>query len=153
MFALERAGATATNRVLRERARLELARAYFVTNNLTAAENLFNLVLENDPPANVQQNIEAFLQLIDTRRNERSPSFRWNISSVIGSDDNINSATSNGLIDTPLIGFIELDQAGQQTEDQFSNTTVGMNYVYPITRDQSINVNLGLIHLDNFETN
>lgn len=153
VFALERAGATATNRVLRERARLELARAYFVTNNLTAAENLFNLVLENDPPANVQQNIEAFLQLIDTRRNEQSPSFRWNISSVIGSDDNINSATSNGLIDTPLIGLIELDQAGQQTEDQFSNTTVGMNYVYPITRDQSINVNLGLIHLDNFETN
>lgn len=39
VFALERVAATSTDGVLRERSRLELARAYFVTNNLTAAEN------------------------------------------------------------------------------------------------------------------
>lgn len=64
VFALERVAATAPAGVLRQRARLELARAYFVTNNLTAAENLFNQVLQTNPPANVQQNIEAFLLLI-----------------------------------------------------------------------------------------
>ena len=73
VFALERVAAVSTNGVLRERARLELARAYFVTNNLTAAENLFSLVLENNPPVNVQQNIEAFLRLIEARRDTQSP--------------------------------------------------------------------------------
>ena len=68
VFALERVAATSTDGILRERARLELARAYFVTNNLTAAENLFNLVLANNPPLNVQQNVAAFLILIEARR-------------------------------------------------------------------------------------
>ncbi len=152
VFALERVAATATDGVLRERARLELARAYFVTDNLTAAEILFNVVLTNNPPQNVRQNIEAFLQLIEARRNQQDASFNWSIASVIGSDDNINSATSNGLVDTPLIRQIELDQAGQQTEDQFSNTTINLNYNYPFTRDRSLDVNVGLIHLDNFDT-
>ena len=61
VFALERVAATSTDGVLRQRARLELARAYFVTNNLTASENLFNQVLASNPPPNVQQNIQAFL--------------------------------------------------------------------------------------------
>ena len=100
----------------------------------------------------MRQNIEAFLQLIEARRNQQDASFNWSIASVIGSDDNINSATSNGLVDTPLIGQIELDQAGQQTEDQFSNTKINLNYNYPFTRDRSLDVNVGLIHLDNFDT-
>jgi outer membrane protein len=152
VFALERVAATAGNSVLRERARLELARAYFVTNNLTAAENLFNAVLANSPPANVRQNIEAFLILIEARRNSQEPSVNWTISSVLGADDNINSATSNGLIDTPLIGQIELNQDGQQTDDTFSNSTASMAYVYPFTRDRSLNVIVNLAHLDNFDT-
>ena len=92
------------------------------------------------------------MQLIEARRNQQDASFNWSIASVIGSDDNINSATSNGLVDTPLIGQIELDQAGQQTEDQFSNTTINLNYNYPFTRDRSLDVNVGLIHLHNFDT-
>ncbi len=151
MFALERATATSTG-VRRERARLELARAYFVTNNLNAAENLFNVVLQNNPPANVRQNIEAFLQLIETRRDSQAPTANWTIATAIGSDDNINSATSDGLIDTPLVGQIELNPDGQQTEDNYSNTTLGFAYVYPFTRDRSLNFNLNLVHLDNFDT-
>ena len=153
VFALERVAATAIDGVLRERARLELARAYFVTNNLTAAENLFNLVLSNNPPLNVQQNIEAFLQLITARRDAQIATFNWTIASSIGADDNINSATSNGLIDTPLIGQIELDPDGQETDDSFYNTTISMVYSYPFTRDRSLDVNVNLTHLDNFTTN
>jgi len=152
VFALERATTTSANGVMRERARLELARAYFVTNNLNAAENLFNVVLENNPPANVRQNIEAFLQLIDTRRSSQAPTANWSIATVVGSDDNINSATSDGLIDTPLVGQIELNPDGQQTEDNYSNTTLGFAYIYPFTRDRSLNFNLNLVHLDNFDT-
>ncbi len=152
VFALERVSVTAPSQVLRSRARLELARAYFVTNNLTASENLFNQVLANNPPANVRQNIDAFLQLIETRRNSREATWRWSLSSIVGSDDNINSATNNGLIDTPLVGQIELNEDGQQTEDNFSNTTAGLNFNYPLTRDRSIDVNVNLSHADNFDT-
>jgi hypothetical protein len=152
VFALERVAATSTDAGLRSRARLELARAYFVTNNLTASENLFTAVLATNPPPNVQQNIQVFLQLIESRRDAQSPSINWTISSVIGSDSNANSATSNGLIDTPLIGQIELDPAGQETEDNFSNTTLLMAYKYPFTRDRSLNFTLNLGRLNNFDT-
>ena len=152
VFALERVAATATDSGLRALARLELARAYFVTNNLTASKNLFNAVLATNPPPNVQQNIQVFLQLIEARQNAQAPTLNWTISSVIGSDSNANSATSNGLIDTPLIGQIELDPAGQETEDNFSNTTMTMAYQYPFTRDRSLNFNLNLGHLNNFDT-
>ena len=152
VFALERVTTSSAGQVLRSRARLELARAYFVTNNLTASETLFNQVLANNPPANVRQNIEAFLQLIETRRNSRQPVWRWSLSSIVGSDDNINSATNNGLIDTPLVGQIELNEDGQQTEDNFSNTTAGVNFSYPLSRDRSIDVSVNLSHADNFDT-
>lgn len=151
-FALERVAATATDSGLRALARLELARAYFVTNNLTAPENLFNAVLATNPPPNVQQNIQFFLQLSAARQNAQTPTLNWTVSPVIGSDSNANSATSNGLIDTPLIGQIELDPAGQETEDNFSNTTLTMAYQYPFTRDRSLNFNLNLGHLNNFDT-
>ena len=151
-FALERVAATATDSGLRALARLELARAYFVTNNLTAPEKLFNAVLVTNPPPNVQQNIQFFLQLIAARQNAQTPTLNWTVSPVIGSDSNANSATSNGLIDTPLIGQIELDPAGQETEDNFSNTTLTMAYQYPFTRDRSLNFNLNLSPLNNFDT-
>ena len=152
VFALERVAATAIDGVLRERARLELARAYFVTNNLTAAENLFNLVLSNNPPPNVEQNIEAFLQLIEARRSTQRTTLNLTIASSIGSDDNINSGTSNGLIDTPLIGEIELDADGQQTDDSYSNSTATIAFSYPFTRDRSLDATINLTHLDNFTT-
>jgi len=152
VYALERVAATAENDLLRDRARLELARAYFVTNNLTASKNLFNAVLEQNPPPAVQQNIEAFLTLIETRENTRESTFNFQVSSSIGSDGNINSATSNGLIDTPLIGQIELNQDGQETDDNFSNTSISMNYNLPFDRDRSLGVSLNLNHLDNFST-
>ena len=152
VFALERVAATSTDGILRERARLELARAYFVTNNLTAAENLFNLVLANNPPGNVQQNVDAFLILIETRRASQSSSFTWALSSFVGSDDNVNSATSLGTIDTPIFGDIELDPNGQQIDDVYSNTRGEMNYKYVLTRDRSVDFGLDLIHLNNFDT-
>jgi hypothetical protein len=152
VFALERTATTATDVVLRGRARLELARAYFVTNNLTASENLFNVVLQSDPPANVRQNIEAFLQLIETRQNARESAFSWTLASSIGSDDNINSATSNSLIDTPLIGQIELNQDGRETDDNFNNSSLSMVYNYPLDRNRSIDARVNLTHLDNFST-
>ena len=54
VFALERAATTSADTGLRSLASLELARAYFVTNNLDASENLFNSVLTATPIARLQ---------------------------------------------------------------------------------------------------
>lgn len=152
VYALERVATTASNRLLRDRARLELARAYFVTNNLAASKNLFNSVLEQNPPLVVRQNIEAFLLLIETRENTREATFRIEVSSSVGSDGNINSATNNSLIDTPLIGQIELNQDGQEIDDDFSSSNVSMAYNLPFDRNRSLGINLNLNHLNNFST-
>ncbi len=152
VYALERVAAMEGNSIMRERARLELARAYFVTNNLAAAETLFNSVLAASPPENVRQNILAFLQLIESRRDSQQPSFSWAITSAIGSDDNINSATSNSLIDTPLIGLIELNPDGQETDDQYLSTRADMSYSLPLDRNRSLTAAVNLTRLDNFST-
>lgn len=152
IFALERVVTSAADDVLKVRARLELARAYFITNNLTASENLFNDALASNPPQNVQENVQAFLQLIEARKNAQIPTLSWSIASSVGSDDNINSATSNGLIDTPLIGQIELNQDAQETDDNFSNSSIGMAFRYPFTPERSLDFNLNLGRLNNLST-
>ncbi|MDP2141015.1 MAG: hypothetical protein Q8L20_09400 [Gammaproteobacteria bacterium] len=153
IFAFERVVQTADNATLRQRARLELARAHLLTNNLNASENLFNQVMQTNPPQNVRDNIEAFLSLIESRRDSLRTTFTWSIAPTIGHDDNINSATSNGLIDTPLIGEIELNPDGLKTADSFADLTLGLAYKIPLTRDQSIDASINLNRHDNQSTN
>lgn len=140
VYAFERVANTAPRNVTRQRARLELARAYLLTNNLAASETLFNEVLASNPPENVQDNIRAFLSLIEDRRNNRQATFSFALAPLIGHDDNINSATTNGLIDTPLIGEIELNSDGLKTADNFMDLTVNLAYKKPFTRDSSLDL-------------
>jgi hypothetical protein len=113
---------------------------------------LFNQVLATNPPENVRQNIESFLLLIESRRDRQAPRFTVTLASTVGADDNINSATSNVLIDTPLIGQIELSEDGQQLDDSFVNARITANYNYPFDRNHALEATLDLTHLDNFDT-
>jgi hypothetical protein len=149
IFALERVVVTGETSILRQRARLELARAHLLTNNLPASEALFNEVLASNPPQNVQDNIQAFLALIEARRNSQRSQVTFSVAPQFGHDDNINSATANGLIDTPLIGEIELGADGLKTADDFADLTVGLGFRRPFTRDTSIDANLILNRHDN----
>lgn len=152
IFALERVVITGETSILRQRARLELARAHLLTNNLAASEALFNEVLASNPPPNVRDNIQAFLALIESRRNSQRSTFTLSIAPLLGHDDNINSATTNGLIDTPLIGEIELGADGLKTADDFADLTIGMAYRKPFTRDTSMDINLTFNRHDNLST-
>ncbi|MES3006345.1 MAG: hypothetical protein V4751_01085 [Pseudomonadota bacterium] len=149
VFAFERVALTAEDATLRQRARLELARAHLLTNNLVASRNLFTEVLESNPPQNVQENIEAFLTLIDARQNSQRSTFSFSVAPTVGHDDNINSATTNGLIDTPLIGEIELNPDGLKTGDDFADLTIGLGYRKPLTRDKTLDGSLTLNRHDN----
>jgi len=152
VFALQRAVATAQTSLVRQRARLELARAHLLTDNLLASEDQFQAVLASNPPQNVRDNIQAFLALIEIRQQQQRPSVTWNLSSALGHDDNINSATSNGLIDTPIIGEIELDPSGLKTRDEFVDLGAVMVYKRPVSRDRSVDVTLNLNRHDNLSS-
>jgi len=107
-----------------QRVKLELARAYFLSNNLTAAALLFNEVLATDPAPNVSANITAFLELIEQREDAVNSTLTWYVNSNIGSDSNINSATELGIISTP-IGDVELSASGQSIDDEFMDLGAG----------------------------
>ena len=140
VYAFERVANTAERNVTRQRARLELARAHLLTNNLAASETLFKEVLATNPPENVRENIQAFLTLINERKSNRQAGFEFSIAPAIGHDDNVNSATSNGLIDTPLIGEIELNADGLKTPDDFTDLALNLAYKKPFSRDRSLDV-------------
>jgi len=152
VYAFERVANNADTATLRGRARLELARAYFLTNNMLAAENLFNQVLASDPPQNVRNNIQVFLIAIDANKRTAESSMDWSIAINGGHDDNVNSATATGLIDAPLIGSIELNPDGLKTADEYADLILGMVYRRFITRDRIIDFNLNLNRHDNFST-
>lgn len=124
-----------------------------LTNNLVASQTLFTEVLDSNPPQNVRDNIEAFLNLIEARQNSQRSTFSFSVAPTIGRDDNINSATTNGLIETPLIGEIELNSDGLKTGDDFADLTVGLGYRKPLTRDKSLDGSLTLNRHDNSSSN
>ena len=135
-----------------QRVKLELARAYFMSNNMAAAEQLFNEVLATNPGPNVSANIEAFLGLIEDRQVAVNSSFTWYVNSNIGSDSNINSATELGVIDTP-IGDVELGPNGQSIDDDFMDLGAGFTYNYPFDKNHSAYARVNFNQHNNFSTN
>lgn len=152
VFALERVASTASQSTTRRRARLELARAHFMSNNLIASEALFREVLETDPPPNVRQNVLVFLELIETRQQEQTRNTRFTVASNVGYDSNVNSSTASSIIDTPLIGGIELDPTGRKTSDEFADVNATISHHEPFTRNRSLDANLSYNKRENFST-
>lgn len=119
VFAFER---IAVNNVGQQRVRLELARAYFLSENYAAAQTIFSEVLATNPTQNVRANIEAFLQLIDQAQSSFDSILNFSLGINAGRDSNINSATELGVIDTP-IGDVTLSPGGQKIDDSFTAYT------------------------------
>jgi len=134
VFAFER---VAFNNPNQQRVKLELARAYFLSENYAASETLFNEVLASNPTANVRNNIEAFLALIDQAQSASESVFTWSLGLNTGYDSNINSATELGVIDTP-IGDVTLSQGGQEINNHFRELSTNINYVQPIDNSRNV---------------
>lgn len=120
-----------------QRVKLELARAFFMSNNLAASRQLFDEVLATNPSDNVRTNVEAFIERIDERERSIAGTFTWYVNSNVGSDSNINSATELGVISTP-IGDVELSANGQSIDDSFMDLGTGLNYVKPLSKTSAV---------------
>jgi hypothetical protein len=122
VLALERHLAAAPGN---DRARLELARGYFLLGEYPRARSEFDFLLRSKPPAGVRANIDSYLQAMQLRegRNVRG-SARLYAEVGGGYDDNVNLATFR---DSVNIGFdsVALDNSSRQLGDSFAQVAIG----------------------------
>ncbi len=126
-------------------ARLELARGYFVLQEYTRSRAEFNTVLKYNPPENVRERINNYLDSIRLQEDRYKTTSTAYIELGYGSDSNINGGPSN-----PSIIFLgqtgELNDATLEQKD--NNTRIKANYGIstPLTAkttfNASINANL-----------
>jgi tetratricopeptide (TPR) repeat protein len=150
VFALERITYSYPDQM---RVKLELARAFFQLNNYQASRELFNEVLGTNPTDNVKANIKVFLNQITERENDIAGSFDFFVSANLGSDSNINSATSLGVVAIPGIGNVTLSSNGTSINDNFNELGAGVAYNKPFSKTSGLTLTGNLNRHDNFSSN
>lgn len=108
-----------------DRARLELARGYFLLGEYARARAEFEFVLRYNPPPGVRANINGFLQAMQTRENvDRRSSSRFYVEAGGGYDNNVNGGTFRDEV--TLDSFtINPTGASRQIADGFGQLTLG----------------------------
>ncbi len=110
-----------------QRARLELARAYYLMGQYTQAQLLFQEVMASDPPPEVRKNIDAFLAAIKRAEQKWLVSGQVNIS--VFYDDNVNYGPADEEIDT-LLGTLLVAPPAQEADTVGLALSGGANMIY-----------------------
>ena len=150
-------GALAMERVLmveplHYRARLELARAYYLQGDWLAAQSEFTTVLEAEPPQNVAMRVKAYLTAIDRRLKSLRRSSRVFVRAGAGHDTNINSATTAGEVLVPALGIVTLDPSSREVEDQFAELETGGDLTYRYTKTKALNASIAIKARNHFSS-
>jgi len=127
VFALERVLAIDPNN---QRARLELARAYFEAGENEASRDEFNFVKSRESSAEVTRTIEAYLTEIDTRISGRDSALSFYVEATGGYDSNVNSATDTSTVAIPAFGNLvfTLDDIARELDSGFYQFDAGMGF-------------------------
>ena len=134
-----------------DRARLELARGYFLLGEYTRARAEFEFVLRYNPPAGVRANINGFLQAMQTREGaDRRATARVYAEFGIGHDTNVNGGTFRDEIVLPLATLRPLGTPSGQVPDGFAQVAVGGQHLARVTNRLSVFVGGDLDHRANF---
>ncbi|HKJ70670.1 MAG TPA: surface lipoprotein assembly modifier [Gammaproteobacteria bacterium] len=131
VFALER---VLMHRPGLDRARLELARGYFMLGEDRRARQEFRTVLGHQPPEAVQATVERFLEAM-RRRSDRYQTVVTAYAELAGGyDSNVNSATDADSV-AIFDGLLELrlNGASQAQEDAFWQTSAGGEVRKPLS--------------------
>lgn len=115
-----------------DRARLELARGYFVLGELARAREEFEAVAAKGPPAAVMANIERFLDAIRAQESRYRPSASAYLEVGAGFDSNVNSGVGTPTLNVPLFGDVQLAQAGVRSGDRFLHLAAGGQITRPV---------------------
>ncbi|MBU2478410.1 MAG: tetratricopeptide repeat protein, partial [Gammaproteobacteria bacterium] len=101
------------------RARLELARAYFMLGDFTSARREFQAVQTVGPPPNVLRRVDSFLAEIDLREAQGRTSVTGYLELRPGWDSNAASATADSTLVIPALGTVSLGASSLETSDRF----------------------------------
>jgi hypothetical protein len=111
-----------------DRARLELAKGYFLLADFARARSEFEFVLRYDPPAATRTLINGFLEAMQARDStERVPSARLYAEVGAGRDTNVNQGTFRDEIEF-LFGGVEsiAGSDSQAVADDFVHLALGV---------------------------
>lgn len=119
------------------RARLELARAWFLTGENEKAKREFETAKAAKPPAEVVANIDAYLRAIDERTKAQpatpQPSLTGYAETGLGHDTNVNSGVSSQTLTLPVAGAVVLDQSGARQSAAFARFAGAAQLTLPVS--------------------
>jgi len=130
VLALERHGYAQPENL---RARLELARGYFLLNEDERAREEFLQVKAQNIPADVSAAVDHYLESIADRADRRMPRARFFVEAGIGTDSNVNGGVGNSLVSVPVFGTINLSSQATRTGSGFSHLAAGGLWTQPLS--------------------
>lgn len=124
IFALERVLAVQPDNAL---ARAEIARAYLAVGEKDTARREFETVKREPIPAEARATIDRYLSAITAAETTQVQGY---IELGVGTDSNVNSATSSSQIALPSFGGLiaTLNSAATKQGDNFSTVTGGVSF-------------------------
>lgn len=134
------------------RARLELARGFFLVNRTDDAKREFLTVRQQDLPAEVIANINAYLSAIGDRElmaeKAAKPSFEGYVEVGLGHDSNVNGGVSSLDVTLPIIGTVTLDPSSGKASSFAQRYAAGVQGNYPLGQTVSAFVGLNIDRRD-----
>lgn len=115
-----------------DRARLELARGYFVLGELVRAREEFETVSRKNPPPAVQATIERFMDSIRAQETRYSTTATAYVEIGGGYDSNVNSGVGDPIITVPTLGTVQLAQSGVKSASSFLHLGAGGQVSHPV---------------------
>lgn len=115
-----------------ERARLELARGYFLLGDYGRARAEFEFLLAGKPPAGVRANIDSFLQAMLLREGSSTQSSsRLYVEVGGGRDNNVSLGTYRSQVNTSD-GTLTPDPSARQISDDVGQLSAGAQAQYKV---------------------
>jgi hypothetical protein len=138
-----------------DRARLELARGYFVLGELVRAREEFEAVSRRNPPPSVQATIDRFMDSIRSQETRYTTTATGYVEIGGGYDTNANSGLGNPVLAIPALGFTNITVAatGLKKRSAFYHLGAGGQVAHPIAPGVSLLGGVsfeGKMHDDNF---
>lgn len=133
-----------------DRARLELARGYFLIGEYARARSEFEFVLRYDPPAGVKATIARFLEAMQLRdTGERRGTARLYLELGGGHDSNVNGGTFRDELQF-VFGNVSLaGSPSQAVADDFAQVSLGGQQVLRVTNRLSVFAGVDADHREN----
>lgn len=114
------------------RARLELARGYFMSGEDARARDEFGNVQKLNPPPDVQATIERYVDAIRAREGRYRTTVGFYVEGGVGYDDNVNGGVSDANITLPVLGSVQITPDGKRTGDTFTHFAAGGRVAKPV---------------------